>query len=417
MAYSSTELWERALQDEPISSSDIENMLRARINEDLWLDWKGGKIVEARNTAAVQKAVAGFANAEGGILVLGVNGGDAGKGETPWTLAPCPPKAGKQSLREWVEQSLVPLRSSLRPLPRIIVLDPGLVLIAVQRSEILVPVVVAEKGPTYFLRFYGSTQVVPGYLLADLVLGRRQRPRLDVRIATATVGRRVQDGQLLSETRRRQLARERKEPWSVSVSLEIHNSGLVWAEGLRSGIVLHGAVVDVDSRGRPAKGPEQRIPPSIRASITGHHVDAFHLEHRVLDRQGDLAPFDTMRLDGITGFTPSIEDAATRRNQESSDWWQRKHPGKGRPVTFEHSDWRVHWKAPLYILARNAPPSWYQIDLVFDERQVFLPDESSVEPAEDLPIVDIQVSYRRFDGEAGWVDAMGWGDDPLAPRP
>ncbi|MCA9493514.1 MAG: hypothetical protein KC621_26465 [Myxococcales bacterium] len=145
MAMTSVELWERALREEEVTASDVEHMLKAETAEDLWLDWKGGKLVGAKNgPQVIQKAVAGFANAEGGVLVLGANGGDAGTGETPWTLTPCPGKVGKQPLQEWVEQQLVPLRSSLRPLPRITVVEGGLVLVAVQRSELLVPVVAQD---------------------------------------------------------------------------------------------------------------------------------------------------------------------------------------------------------------------------------------------------------------------------------
>jgi hypothetical protein len=415
MALTSVELWELALRGEPVSRVDIEHMLKAETAEDLWLDWKGGKLVAAKNGHGVQKGVAGFANAEGGVLVLGVNGGDAGTGETPWTISSCPQKVGKQTIQEWVAQQLVPLRSSLRPLPRITVLEDGIVLIAVQRSELLVPVVSPGKGPTYFLRFYGSTQEVPGYLLADLVLGRRQRPRLDVRIVDANIGGKS-DGALASERQRREWAEQRKQPWPINFALEVHNSGLVWAQDVTCGIVFHGEPFDKRERlRRHDAGPEQRIPTSVQANIGGRHVHPFHLEHVVLERKGDLAPFETLTFGGVSGRTHSMVEAAPAWDKACWAWWHANRPGQGRPAHAFHTGWRVHWLAPLYVLTRNSPPQWFQVDFVFDERGVFLEDESSVQPTDGVPIVDIRAAHRRFDAQEGWIRAVGWGSNPLEP--
>ena len=56
------------------------------------------------------------------------------------------------------------------------------------------------------------------------------------------------------------------------------------------------------------------------------------------------------------------------------------------------------------------------MDLVFDEKQTFLADESSVEPTEGRAVIDIQAEHRRFDYAPGWMAAEGWGADPLASR-
>lgn len=410
MALTSLELWNRALQGEEVARADIEHMLRAHTPEDLWLDWKGGAIVGKDNASKVREAVAGFANAEGGVLVLGANGGDVGTGEAKWTVTPCPAKIGKQSLQEWVEQQLVPLRPGLRPLPRITLIDDDIVLIAVQRSELLVPVVLPNRGPTYFLRFFGSTHEVPGYLLADLVLGRRQRPRLDVRIVDVTIGEPVEGSASWSERELRAARERRQRPWQVAFAIEVHNSGLVWAQDVTCGLVFHGAAFDE----RNATGPEQHVPPSVSENTRGRHVGPFHLEHRVLERQGDLAPFETLRFQGISGWTPSMMPAAEAWKEGSAAWWHTNRPGPTRPAYFE-TNWRIHWLAPLYVLTRNGPPQWFQVDVVFDENQSFLDAESSIEAVDERPAVDIQAEHRSFD-RSGWVQVAGWGPNPLAPR-
>lgn len=415
MAWKSFELWDHALRGLHVARTDIEHMLKAETQEDLWLDWKGGKLVgAAKGGLTLQRAVAGFANAEGGVLVLGCNGGDAGTGEVPWSISACPATVGKASLRDWVEQQLVPLRSSLRPLPRVMLVDGGIVLIAIQRSDTLVPVVLPGKGPMYFLRFYGATHEVPEYLLAALVLGRRQRPRLDIRIVEAYIGEKGSRRSPADVWSMAASSQRSRQPWPINFSVEVHNSGLVWAEDVSIGLVVHGKATEDDSLSPPRiAGPVKRIPTSVEACIQGRRVDPFHLDQLLPKGKGDLAPFGTHTFAGLVGWTPSMVDAAGAWDRACSAWWYQHHPGAGRPANPMQTHWRVHWLAPLYVLTRNGPPQWFQVDLTFDEHGWFMNDESSVEPANDMPIVDIRAFHRRIDGKGGWVRVAGWGANPL----
>lgn len=133
------------------------------------------------------------------------------------------------------------------------------------------------------------------------------------------------------------------------------------------------------------------------------------------ERKGDVAPFETLTFGGVSGWTHSMVEAASAWDKAGWAWWHANHPGQGRPAHPFETGWRVHWLAPLYVLTRNSPPQWFQVDFVFDEREVFLEDESSVQPADGIPIVDIRAAHRRFDAQEGWIRAVGWGANPLEP--
>lgn len=396
MAWTSMELFDRVLREEEITRADIELMVQAHVAEDLNLDWKGGKVVNDKSGGAtIRKAVAGFANAEGGVLVLGVNGGDAGTGEKKWTMALCPKTKGKQSTKEWVEQILVQLRASLRPLPRIVVIDDGeLILIGVQRSDLLVQVVEGSEGVVHYLRFYGSTQKVPGYLLADLLLGRRQRPRIDLAVTAASVGPRTPSraGEvhaMLSADRRYQS--EMRDPWPYRVTLTARNTGLVWADEVACGAVVIGEAADDrrDAQGRRVEA-SMNVPGSVLDNITRRHRVAHDLDH-VFYRFKDMAPFEKFELVTLDGFLPSMSQ-----------------------LPQQHGPYRITYWAPVYVVCRNATPMWYQLRVVYDENARVIPEHCSCEPADGHPRIDITVEIQPPGLASQWVEIEGFGRAPLA---
>jgi hypothetical protein len=102
---------EKALGGE-ITGADVEVLRVTHVREDQWLDYKSGLFLEAESGQPklgkptepgrkLRKWVAGFANAEGGALVIGI--GDPG-GSSPYALSGCGPKL--PTLRDWVQRTL-----------------------------------------------------------------------------------------------------------------------------------------------------------------------------------------------------------------------------------------------------------------------------------------------------------------------
>jgi len=357
MAWTSRELWQNALRgDVEITVQHIEHMVAAKRDEDLHLDWKGGSIVTERNREAVEKGVAGFANGEGGVLVLGVRGGDVQ--DDSWTLDYCPAKVGKLPLKEWVERQLERLMTTLRPQPRVLVIgeeDKRIALIAVQRTDQLTAVVVKNKGLVHYLRFYGSTHEVPPYLLADLMLGRRRQPQLAFENVKAVI------------TPNR---RDPFKPVSVQVTFDLRNIGLVWAQQPALG------VAHLWESSAPLPNP---VAPHVNV---GSDLEPLRVKYSESGNRTDLAPYQTRSAVRFAG--------ATKSNARYSPRWHGVH-------------WRMEWLAAAHISCINGTPVWYQVRVVYNEHYEVL--EASAELADGLPLIDIRYlreDYREFDE---WVPA------------
>jgi hypothetical protein len=120
--------------------------------------------------------VSGFANSDRGVLIIGVNE------DTPRAIAPCEPNIGEQPLAEWAGRCFQEMTGYFSPLPRCQMIEhsKGPVLtIAVARAPSLVPCV-ESRSLKYFFRIGDFTIPIPDFLIADLVLGRRQRPLLEL---------------------------------------------------------------------------------------------------------------------------------------------------------------------------------------------------------------------------------------------
>jgi schlafen family protein len=215
----SQEALEALLGGYKFDSSKLEEFLNLHQEEDQHLEYKNGKIT-GRNTRkeanrAIRQAMSGFANSEGGVLVVGI---DEGK---PRGISPCH-SVGAEPLDKWAEGLLHDMAPFFSPLPRIHVVNhpsgPVLVL-AVARSPVLVPCV--ESGRIgYFLRLNQSTLPAPDFLLSDLVLGRRRQPAIDVTVSME------QPPPLLREPK-----------CNSTLYVTVENVGLVHVESLNVGIV------------------------------------------------------------------------------------------------------------------------------------------------------------------------------------
>lgn len=180
----SRELLELLLEDGTLSLDELTAFVAKVPEEDLFVEYKDGLLLEKLKDAraALRKAVSGFANAEGGVLVLGFDEHRTEeKGPPTRQLSPCIDRVGADPLESWAAKTIADMAGFLSPPPRFrsIAAAPGrcVLLVAVARAPQLAPCF--EAGSTkYYLRFHDATREVPAYLISDLVLGRRQHPVL-----------------------------------------------------------------------------------------------------------------------------------------------------------------------------------------------------------------------------------------------
>jgi len=183
--------FEKSAKD--VTYSDLLSFLGQRIEEHQTLEYKPRGILVRENDSiikpsspteisgfvALAKTIAGFANAEGGLLVLGVKErAEKYKGTTvkirPGAVSPLPPTVS----REMIENQMVALIQY--PIQNIVikVLHPGqkskkaIYLIDVPQSR-LAPHRVNESR--YYQRYNFSTLEMKHFQIED-IFGRRQRP-------------------------------------------------------------------------------------------------------------------------------------------------------------------------------------------------------------------------------------------------
>ncbi|TNE92534.1 MAG: ATP-binding protein [Deltaproteobacteria bacterium] len=212
----------------------VRALIQQQLKEDYLFDWKVGEALEndrgGHNTDAIREYVTGFANGDGGVVIIGVADPAAAEGGKyrPWSLAGCP-KPPPNGYRAWVASALADQRPFLQPAPRVetVEVDGHLVLIvAVARAPGLVPVTVKKKGTGYYLRFGDGFHWMPPYLKADLLLGRQTRPSLEV----VTYYR---DAEIRIEPEEDRLY--------LKLGVQLKNVGLTWVERSRVGVVFPGA--------------------------------------------------------------------------------------------------------------------------------------------------------------------------------
>jgi hypothetical protein len=174
------ELLDYLLEPNILTPNQLDEFIQANEEEGQYFDYKNGSITsrQAREQGRqiIRRYMSGFANSDGGVLIIGVDE------QRPRQIARCEERPGGYPLDAWAPRCLDNMGGFFSPLPRyqIIPHPQGSVLaIAVARAPSLVPCI--EQGAQkYFFRIGESTLAIPDYLIADLVLGRRQHPRLDV---------------------------------------------------------------------------------------------------------------------------------------------------------------------------------------------------------------------------------------------
>jgi hypothetical protein len=287
-------LLEFLLEGNTLSQADLDQFIQAYPDEDQYFDYKNGSITsrhkrESEGKPTIRKYVSGFANSDGGVLIIGVDE------QRPRQIAPCEQRPGGLALDDWAARCLHDMVGYFSPLPRyqIIRYSQGFVLtIAVARAPSLVPCV-ESRDIKYFFRIGASTLQVPEYLVADLVLGRRQRPFIDLRFHS-----KAERSQDISVENSIYLTRAK----GTTLSFVVENLSLVTAENVRVGVVFRalgtGPATNINRHLREYLDINEVLPPRLRA-------DFFHYSRLVHEACGDglpLVPFQNLMMPYQAGY-------------------------------------------------------------------------------------------------------------------
>jgi Schlafen, AlbA_2 len=176
------ELLEALLEGDDFGPADLDYVIDRFAKENQHLEYKDGRITTEKTERQLKHEIlfhtTAFANAVGGVLVIGVSEEKAKPRGVTGAKAP-----GDSTLAEWAARILTPSLGGFSPPLRILQVphpSGNVLVIAAARAPQLVPYV--EAGEIrYSLRIDDSTVPVPPYLIADLVLGRRNHPVLVAR--------------------------------------------------------------------------------------------------------------------------------------------------------------------------------------------------------------------------------------------
>lgn len=149
------------------------------LEEGQFLEYKRSAVLrEGSPSDLVREYAAGFANAEGGVLLVGIGDGGSLDKSVPRVMG----KSGRTKLLDWVENCLASLHSLLIPAPVLaVVTESGIeiLLVAVARAPTLIACPV--KGtPVFYLRMGSTNLELNHFLVSDLILGRRAHPVVEV---------------------------------------------------------------------------------------------------------------------------------------------------------------------------------------------------------------------------------------------
>jgi hypothetical protein len=318
----SKELLYYLLEDNILQPNELDQFIQANPDENQYLDYKNGVITTRqqrrdKGIPTIREYMSGFANSDGGVLMIGIDEA------RPRQIAPCERLPGGQPLNDWASRCLHDMAGYFSPQPRFhtIAHPQGDVLaIAVARAPSLVPCVEAGELK-YFFRIGDSTLRVPEWLIADLVLGRRQHPLLHLHhpadIRTDNKELKTPDG------------RDNIPARSATFSFLVENLSLITAENIKIGVVLwslsDGAVEEINSHLRSYLDIED-----INQSLLGYRLRLIH-RSSISSEEFRLDPFQRLGIRDIGPFYFPVQVSA-----------------------------RVI--GAVYVIPEGAPPTWFQLD-------------------------------------------------------
>jgi hypothetical protein len=329
---SSLQLLEALLTGHELSVVELDELVKKKIKEDLYIDYKHGDLLTRKNASeTIREYTSAFANSAGGILIIGVNESEG----IPIEVTGCNAHS-KGNLAEWASRCLTPIASHFAPPPRFQVVkhSQGDVLVCVvQRSLGLVPVT-ESGGITYYFRLHDQTLRAPDYLMADILLGRRQQPIFEIEEIRALNFERIVDHALASMD------------LSFELRFRVENASVVWADDSKWGIIFWTQNTD-KSLGLESGKPSQHL----LSYIDVRNETFVHPRPRQLMHYRGPAPiskpFDVGNK--LASFVV--------------------------PLRVQNNWFSYIWKAALYFIARNSLPIWYQIEFTVDINIAPLIDE------------------------------------------
>lgn len=335
MSLQSLQLFEQLQIDHKLSVGEIDQLVTQQVREDLYLEYKHGDELnksDASNT--IREYLSAFANSAGGVLIIGI---EESKG-VPTRVTGCAGHS-KGALDEWAARCITPIANYFSPLPKFhVVKHPnGEVLIGIaHRSLGLVPCTKAGNI-LYHFRFHDQTLKAPDYLLADLLLGRRQHPVLEI-----TEWRAVNfQKNMNNSTNAMDL--------EFQLGLRLENNSFVWGEGSRWGLIAW--VNSFDNR----YGLEI-IHPS-------NHLLSF------IDVQEIVPDYDPCPKQLIHASNPTNIDKPF-----DTQW----HNVRLTIPLRIHNRWFTYiWKAALYFITKNSLPIWYQVSFEIDQDTIQIIDRQN----------------------------------------
>lgn len=329
----SSEFLEIARSRAPMPS-EIDELLTNHVSEDLWLEYKRGRWLtdtNAKRQRKLRRYVAGFANADGGAILVGVAGGEEPEQLTDkqWAVDGCPP--GPQPWDEWASNSLSSLSGYLSRQPRIYTVQHAggtVLVVVVRRSNGLVPCV--EDGrPVYYMRIGHQTLPLDPSLYADLVLGRRQAPNFEVELLKPT----IEPGPPALES-----------TLGLRVNFIVRNESLVWVPDLQVGIIGNADRADpatmrctdgggAGDRTQGERAVSRALSDYVEVLPKSHELSPYSIRSRPRPPL-NTAPFASIKCDAL--FTlPNIAIAPQQ-------WW-----------------------GAIYIAPTNGLPQWFAVRIEY----------------------------------------------------
>jgi hypothetical protein len=340
-------------------------------NEDQWLEFKGGRELDEEKKAArtLRQYVTGFANADGGVLVLGFDEGDTEhQPRIDGVRAP-----GSQTVSEWAAACLRPLPIVAPRIVSLIVDGLEVLIIATSPSRSLISCVEAGE-PIYYYRIGDSTPRMPQGLIHDLLVGRRTEAELRVGIHKIVV-----DSRSGADIGRNASLRY------FTLELAIDNLGLAFSDDIRSGLVswvprYSGAIPPGSALMRAIEAPETPplyVAPDAHANEWVLHCvrsSRIALPGRPPNELIQLGPFEVSFLEHLRWPVPVFFD---RRSAAAG----LPHGAFDRVLLRG----RARVAAALYVVARGCAPWWHHITFEYDDQvtgydETFLAKSIRIEP-------------------------------------
>lgn len=357
-----------------VSADEILKLARDRWCEGIGHDFKSGRAASAEDNRRLVWTLASFANADGGIVVLGI--GEGAKESQPGEPAPkerkerpCEPVRlrDEEAVESWLSSVMRPIAANLHPRPRwsIVSHEGGfLVVIAVPRSEQLVPARNKAGFLGYPLRFGDGAVEAPEYLISDLRLGRRIKPVVELRVTEV----------------RLQPAQDRNSfQWSINFGLE--NIGLSWVD--RAMVVVVFPVLGI--KHTPS------VPASLLSSVDVQHAFISSVvSYRLLtpDRGGpSLAPFVQVNAHGgdLSAPIPPCGVDKLEPGPNARTWPSNPSGAEDQRFWLERAVARVRLRCGVCLTVEGTSPRWFQLDMEYGTNGVI----ASVEllPADGRPLI------------------------------